>query len=353
MSSLSNEEIVRSGIYLIHERKEEEETEMKKFASILMVLVLLLMVPMTFCACKKTEGKNENLSSVEQSGTTGSNEVSEHKDQEISIEDTEIQYVTIAPHEIPEYEEQEISIEDTEVLNRDGVSIHILGGSLGEGPTRVLKMHVVNNTICNQGIRLKVEKLVIDGFSDTPLWEREYEMGTTTESELEFNMNLGNSIGIWNPGKIDIKFKVEFTDSLLYYYTDVTVYTSLYDSSKTYDFPYAYTFYDKDGVKMSVLDYKYSSSGDAELLFLFENSTECSITVSTEDSLVNGIPVYLNVYSMLDPEEKTVYTTHVYKNDLEDAKITKVDTISMTLYYKKDSNYKNKIACNPFELSIQ
>jgi hypothetical protein len=261
--------------------------------------------------------------------------------------------VTIAPHEIPEYKNQQISIEDTEVLNRDGVSIHILGGSLGKGPTRVLKMRVVNNYIGNQDIKLKVEKLVIDGFSDTPLWEREYEMSTTTESELEFNMNLGNSIGIWNPGKIDIKFKVEFTDSSLYYYTDVTVYTSLYDSSKTYDFPYAYTFYDKDGVKMSVLDYKYSSSEDAELLFLFENNTEGGITIGTEDSLVNGIPVYLNVYSMLDPGEKTVYSTHIYKNDLENAKITKVDTISMTLYYKKDSNYKNKIKCNPFEISIQ
>ncbi len=98
---------------------------MKKFASILMVLVLILLGPMTLCACNKTEGKNDSLSSVDQSGTTGANEVSEHEDQEISIEDTEIQYGTIAPHEIPEYEEQEISIEDTEVLNRDGVSIHI------------------------------------------------------------------------------------------------------------------------------------------------------------------------------------------------------------------------------------
>ena len=326
---------------------------MKRFASILMVLVLLLMVPMTFCACKKTEGKNENLSSVEQSGTTGSNEVSEHKDQEISIEDTEIQYVTIAPHEIPEYKNQQISIEDTEVLNRDGVSIHILGGSLGEGPTRVLKMRVVNNNIYNRELKLKVEKLVVDGFSDTPLWERIYEMGTTTESELEFDMNLGNSIGIWNPGKIEIKFKVDFDHELINYFTDVTVYTSLYDSSKTYDFPYAYTFYDKDGVKMSVLDYKYSSSGDADLLFLFENNTEDGITIGTEDSQVNGLPVYLNVYSMLDPGEKTVYSTHIYKNDLEDAKITKVDTIGMTLYYKKDSNYKNKIKCNPFEISVQ
>ena len=326
---------------------------MKKFASILMVLVLLLMVPMTFCACKKTEGKNESLSSVDQSGTTGANEVSEHEDQEISIEDTEIQYGTIAPHEIPDYEYQEISIEDTEVLNRDGLSVYILGGSLGEGPTRILKMRVVNNNIYNETVKLKVEKLVVDGFSDTPLWERIYEMGTTTESELEFDMNLGNSIGLWNPGKIEIKFKVDFDWELTNYFTDVTVYTSLYDSSKTYDFPYAYTFYDKDGVKMSVLDYKYSSSEDAELLFLFENNTEGGITIGTEDSQVNGIPVYLNVYSMLDPGEKTVYSTHIYKNDLEKAKITKVDTISMTLYYKKDSNYKNKIACNPFELSIQ
>ena len=167
---------------------------MKRFASILTVLVLILMGPMTLCACNKTEGKNESLSSVDQSGTTGSNEVSEHKDQEISIEDTEIQYGTIAPHEIPDYEYQEISIEDTEVLNRDGLSVHILGGSLGEGPTRVLKMRVVNNVVNNVAIKLKVEKLVIDGFSDTPLWERIYEMGTTTESELEFNTNLDNSI---------------------------------------------------------------------------------------------------------------------------------------------------------------
>ena len=322
---------------------------MKRFASILTVLVLILMVPMSFGACKKTEGKNE-----EQLETTGSNEISEPENQETSIEDTEIQYGTIVSHEIPEYEEQEISIEDTEVLNRDGVSIHILGGSLGEGPTRVLKMRVVNNNIYNETVKLKVEKLVVDGFSDTPLWERIYEMGTTTESELEFDMNLGNSIGIWNPGKIDIKFSVVYNEFIpqINYFTNVTVYTSLYDSSKTYDFPYAYTFYDKDGVKMSVLDYKYSSSEDAELLFLFENNTEGGITIGTEDSLVNGIPVYLNVYSMLDPGEKTVYSTHIYKNDLEDAKITKVDTIGMTLYYKKDSNYKNKIKCNPFEISI-
>ena len=323
---------------------------MKRFASILTVLVLILMVPMSFGACKKTEGKNE-----EQLETTGSNEIPEPENQETSIEVTEIQSGTIGLHEIPESEYQEISIEDTEVLNREGVSIHILGGSLGEGPTRVLKMRVVNNNIYNRELKLKVEKLVFDGFSDTPLWERKYEMGTTTESELEFNMNLGNSIGIWNPGKIEIKFKVDFDHELINYFTDVTVYTSLYDSSKTYDFPYAYTFYDKDGVKMSVLNYEYFSSGDAELQFLFENNTEDGITISTdhaEDSLVNGLPIYLNVYSMLDPGEKTVYSTHIYKNDLEKAKITKVDTISMTLYYKKDSNYKNKIKCNPFEISI-
>ncbi|MBR3032202.1 MAG: hypothetical protein IKH92_04190 [Clostridiales bacterium] len=323
---------------------------MKRFASILTVLVLILMVPMSFGACKKTEGKNE-----EQLETTGSNEIPEPENQETSIEVTEIQSGTIGLHEIPESEYQEISIEDTEVLNREGVSIHILGGSLGEGPTRVLKMRVVNNNIYNRELKLKVEKLVFDGFSDTPLWERKYEMGTTTESELEFNMNLGNSIGIWNPGKIEIKFKVDFDHELINYFTDVTVYTSLYDSSKTYDFPYAYTFYDKKGVKLSVLNYEYFSSGDAELQFLFENNTEDGITISTdhaEDSLVNGLPIYLNVYSMLDPGEKTVYSTHIYKNDLEKAKITKVDTISMTLYYKKDSNYKNKIKCNPFEISI-
>ena len=294
--------------------------DMKRFSSMLMILILILMVPMFFCSCKKKEIKLE----------------------------------TIGPHEIPEYEYQEISIEDTEVLNRDGVSVHILGGSLGEGPTRVLKMRVVNNNIYNRELKLKVEKLVIDGFSDTPLWERIYEMGTTTESELEFDMNLVNSIGIWNPGKIDIKFSVVYDEFIpqINYFTDVTVYTSLYDPSKTYDFPYAYTFYDKDGVKMSVLDCKYSSSGDAELLFLFENNAECGIMVRTEDSLVNGLPVYLNVISMLDAGEKTVYSTHIYKSALEEANITKVDTISMTLYYKKDSNFKDKIECDPFAISI-
>lgn len=324
---------------------------MKRFASILTVLVLILMVPMSFGACKKTEGKNE-----EQLETTGSNEIPEPENQEISIEDTEIQYGTIAPHEIPDYEYQDISIKDTEVLNREGLSIHILGGSLGKGPTRVLKMRVVNNYIGNQDIKLKVEKLVIDGFSDTPLWERIYEMGTTTESELEFEMNLGNSIGIRNPGKIDIKFKVFFMSSWISYYPDVTLYTSSYDASKTYDLPYAFTFYDKDGVKMSVLEYKHSSSGDAELQFLFENNTEDGITISTdhsEDSLVNGLPIYLNVYSMLDPGEKTVYSMRIYKKDLEKAKIAKIDTISMNLYMKKDSNYKDTIKCNPFTITIQ
>lgn len=325
---------------------------MKRFASILMVLVLLLMVPMTFCACKKTEGKNE-----EQLETTGSNEIQEHEEQEISIEDTEIQYGTIAPHEIPESEYQEISIKDTEVLNREGLSIHILGGSLGEGPTRVLKMRVVNNVVNNVAIKLKVEKLVIDGFSDTPLWERKYEMGTTTESELEFNTNLDNSIGIRNPGKIEIKFKVDLgLGPRFNYFANVTVYTSSYDTSKTYDLPYAFTFYDKNDVKMSVLNYEYFSSGDAELQFLFENNTEDGITISTdhsEDSLVNGLPIYLNVYSMLDPGEKTVYSMRIYKKDLEKAKIAKIDTISMNLYMKKDSNYKDTIKCNPFTITIQ
>lgn len=330
---------------------------MKRFASILTVLVLILMVPMSFGACKKTEGKNESLSSVDQSGPAGANEVSEHEDQEISIEDTEIQYGTIAPHEIPDYEYQEISIKDTEVLNREGLSIHILGGSLGEGPTRVLKMRVVNNVVNNVAIKLKVEKLVIDGFSDTPLWERKYEMGTTTESELEFNTNLDNSIGIRNPGKIEIKFKVDLgLGPRFNYFANVTVYTSSYDASKTYDLPYAFTFYDKNGVKMSVLNYEYFSSGDAELQFLFENNTEDGITISTdhsEDSLVNGLPIYLNVYSMLDPGEKTVYSMRIYKKDLEKAKIAKIDTISMNLYMKKDSNYKDTIKCNPFTITIQ
>lgn len=333
---------------------------MKKFASNLLVFVLILTVPMSFSACKKIEGQNENLSSEDRLETTDPNEIPEHEHQDSSIEDTEIpnknQFGTIGSHEIPECEYQEISIEDTEILNKDGLSIHIYGYDVGEGTTRALKMRVYNETPGHPVI-LKVEKLYVDGFSDTPRWECLYENGTITESELEFNMNIGNSIGLWNPGKIDIKFKVEYEDTLHSYVTEnMTVYTSLYDASKTYEFPYAYNFYDKDGVRMSVLTYEYSSSGDAELQFLFENSTKDGITIQTdhsEDSLVNGLPIYLNVYSMLDPGEKTVYSTRISKSDLEKAKITKINTISMNLYYKKDSNYKDRIKCDPFTISVQ
>jgi hypothetical protein len=258
---------------------------------------------------------------------------------------------TIAPHEVPKYEYQEIKIEDTEIWNKDGLSIHVNGFELDIGTTRLLKMTITNQT--GHPVRLNLNRLAVDGFSEIPLWMEDVENGATIDTDLQFFMTVGDYIGDWTPGRFDIIFEVKYTDNESTYLTDLmTVYTSAYDANKTFDFSYGYTFHDANGVKITVLDFRQSNRGDADILLLIENNSDTDILVRDEASLINNLPVDLFMFKMLAPGEKVIDTVNISKDDLESAKITKIETIGMLLSIQIGDDFSSKTNCNPFTISV-
>lgn len=350
---------------------------MKRFASILMTLIMLLAFPLTLCACNKSDKGNdgrsflgrqitesevetftepvptvpptEPVTSSDPDPTTPTTDDLSKTSKMTTSFDCPVE--TIGPHEIPEYEYQEIKIEDTEIWNKEGLSIHVYGYELGYGTTRTLKLRVDNQT--GHPVKLNLERIAVDGFSEIPLWLAECENGITTECDLEFFMTVGDYIGDWNPGRFDIIFKVEYTDTQATYLTDLmTFYTSVYDENKTFDLSYGYTVYDADGIKITVLDYVISNRGDADILMLIENNTDMDIIVRDEESLINNLPVDLFMFKMLAPGEKVIDTVSIYEDNLKDAKITKVETIGMKLSIQKGDDRANEIKCDPFTISV-
>ena len=349
---------------------------MKKFLPELLILSLLIGIPMTICSCKHEEGSRKlaRRSGFPIETMTETDTPSSSSEPSVSPEPTDTDPTTttsetlskgseitssfdcevevLPPHEVPEYEYKEIKIEDTEILNKDGLSIHIYGYSVGIGTTRSLLMRVDNQT--GHPVTLHLERLTVDGYSMVPLWMMDFESGSTKECELEFFQTLGNEIGLWNPGKFEVSFKVEYTDVQETYVSEpATVLTSLYDENYVYEIPYEYTVYDENGIKISVLGYNPPSRSDATLLFLIENHSDQDIQVKTEESLINGIPVNIHLFQMLSPGEKVIATPTIYQSRLDDAKISKVKQIEMILRIQIGSDYKNAILTDPFAVSVE
>jgi len=349
---------------------------MKKFLSEFMILILLIGIPMSFCSCKHEEGakKLSKRSGLPKETMTETAIPSTSPEPSVSPEPTETDPTTttsetlskgsemtssfdcelevLPPHEVPEYEYKEITIEDTEILNRDGLSIHVYGYSVGIGTTRSLLMKVDNQT--GHPVTLHLERLTVDGYSMIPLWMMEFENGTAKECELEFFQTLGTEIGLWNPGKFEVSFKVEYTDVQETYVSELaTVLTSLYDENYVHEIPYQYTIYEDNGIKISVLGFDPPSRSEAQLLLLIENNSEHEIQIKTEESLVNGIPVSIHIFQSLVSGEKIVATPRISKSKLGEAKISTIKTIEMILRIQFDNDFKNYILTDPFAVSVE
>ena len=349
---------------------------MKRLFSKVITLLLIIGIPLSVCACKHEEGakkltrrtgiKTETMTETDPPTSTSEPELSPEPTDSVSEPTTkeslskgsenttsfDCDVEVLPPREVPAYEYEEIKIEDTEILNKDGLSVHIYGYSVGIGTTRSLLMKVDNQT--GHPVTLHLEKILVDGFTEIPLWMNSFENGTTTECELEFFLTLGPDIGLWNPGKFDITFKVEYTDtSETYIAAPGSVLTSAYDENKVIDLSYGYTVYEENGIKISVLGYNPPSRADASLLLYIENNSEHEIFVKTEESLVNGIPVSVNVLQTLFPGEKTATTLTIYKSRLEEVKISTIETISMILRIQFDNDFKNYIILDPFAVSVK
>lgn len=349
---------------------------MKKLLSKLMVLILVIGIPLSVCSCKHENGakKITRRSALTKESTTETDIPVSSSEPEVSPEPTESEPTTttsetlskgseitstydcdvavLPPREVPEYQYQEVKIEDTEIHNKDGLSIHVYGYELGIGTTRSLLMKVDNQT--GHPVKLSLERLSVDGYSMIPLWMMSYENGQTTDCSLEFFQTIGTEIGLWNPGKFEISFKVEYTDTQETYVTELApVFTSLYDENNTFEIPYEYVVYEKDGIKISVLGYNPPSKSEASLLILIENNSEHDIQVKTEESLVNGIPVNVHLFQQLVPGQKVIATPMIYKSKLDEVKISTIKTISMILRIQFDSDYKNYIILDPFAVSVE
>ena len=348
--------------------------KMKRFFSVFLTTAIIASMSLALCSCSRNEKskasakkpriKTESVTESEPTDTTPEPQVSpDPTDTSESTDETlskgseitssyDCEVETLAPHEVPDYVYQEITIEDTEILNQEGLSVHVYGFKLGTGTNRSLLMRVDNQT--GHPVKLDLQKMKVDGFCEIPMWMMEFENGTTTECELEFFLTVGDYIGLWNPGKIELLFEVKYTDTESTYKTALLpVYTSAYDETKTYEFPYALVIYDADGVKISVLEYELTKRGDAYLRFIIENNSDKEIVVREEESLINGVPVELSMFDMMDPGDKAITYTSILASKLSDAKITQIKTIGMILSIEFDHDYNTQIKTEPFTISVE
>lgn len=368
--------------YNFPEKKRKKGRKMKRFLSLLLTLAMLLSMPLCFAACKseekskKKKNKNPKITMVQSetdteteshtavmtetevpSETPKETESKESKDPTFGKETTEVPtssmegpVETIGPHEVPAYEYQEVTFDPVEISNRDGLTITATGYTTGMGTIRTLTLHIENKS--GHAVRINSEMIAVEDFQLLPMYLIDVEDQASVDEDYEFFQTLGEEIGLWNPGKIDLIFSVEYKDNGERYFTQrASIKTNLYDENKTYDFSYAAPIFKNDDISISALDFRMTDY-NAELVLLLENNSDRTLRVEKETVYVNGIDILCTMVCTLEPGNKSVYTLDISKSRLEDAAIKKVDTISLQLYYAEKDDYRNKNLCDPVNIKV-
>ena len=369
--------------YNFAEKKWKKGRKMKRILSLLLTLGMLISMPLCLAACKSEESskkKKKNMSPkltmteslpetetetqtavmTETEGpaeTPKETESQESKDPTFGKETTEAPtstmegpVETIGPHEAPEYSYQEVTFDPVEISNRDGLTITATGYKMGMGTIRTLTLHIENKS--GHTVRINSEMIAVEDFQLLPMYLIDVEDQATVDEDYEFFLTLGDEIGLWNPGKIDLIFSVEYKDNGERYFTErASIRTNLYDENKTYDFSYAAPIFKNDDILISALDYRMTDY-NAELVLLLENNSDRTLRVEKETVYVNGIDILCTMICTLEPGNKSVYTLDISKTRLQDAAIKKVETISLQLYYAEKDDYKNKNLCDPVNIKV-
>ena len=350
---------------------------MKKAISLLTVFAMMTSFACFFSSCKKDEdsGKGKSLlkavvptetetetvpviptdtdptdippTDTDPTGTTSDG--LQKNSSETSSYDCPVS--VIGPHEIPDYEYQDVQIEDTLIIDKDGLTVHVNGYTLGQGTERMLLMHLENKT--GHQVSLSLKHLSVDGFNMLPMWLKKFDDGANEDFDVEFYLTLGNEIGLWNPGMFEISFEVEYTDTEATYVSDrAKFFTSVYDQNKVYDIPYAAVLFENADVRISAVDY-VMYRGEPRLYLLFENlSAENEYTFRFEESLINGVPASLFTIVTLGPGEKAIDTLYLSEGILEDCGVDKIETISAIMMYSAPDEYFDGNLTDPFTLSV-
>lgn len=376
--------------YNFTERKETGES-MKKRVSIFLVMTMLLTMLAAVSACKseettkkkkKTTKKTketvettdpddtetepadsstdtpttetpESSDASDPTDTSDSSDMSFGKDQNPSTHGPEGEILQIGPHEIPEYEYHQVSVEEQELVNSEGLVVKITGYKLGNGTDRTFQLNVDNQT--GHPVKMMSEFFAVNGFELSGFFVGEFEDQTNTDTEFEFFMTLGTDIGDWDPRTVDFRFSVEYTDTEATYKTEpVRIVTSAYEEGNEpqYDFSYGATLFDDGTMKVVAIDFGSDNWGGNELVLYIENNRDTTMLFQKDLLRVNGIDISELLYKFIQPHSKAIAYITFFESDLEEADITKIETITLSILIQEDGNYKDKIIGDPVTIEV-
>lgn len=262
---------------------------MKKLSALFLMFILILSV--SSCGIKKEESvsvKDADLYSEFKIDTAEIKDKDEFSQDGFSASVTDISYedvVTKINLKLENNKEQKITVTTTDLS--------------------------VNGLMCNDSAIVEMRPMSKNESYIEISNEWFYDMNITTISDIEFVIKV-----------FDERNEEILKSDVLKIKTDAPwTYRQKYEKD-------GFEIYKSGGVSLFVRQLEKSElSGDYELVFFAENNTKSTISIMSEEVLVNGISVEPLFVMTVGENKKSVDSMLFYKSNLEEAKIEKIKTV--------------------------
>ncbi len=263
-------------------------------------------------------------------------------DETPAVEETAVQAPAIAG--TPEVEEQVL-------VDQDGVRITLTGFEEDDfwGPCFLIL--VENNT--DQNITATVDWACVNGYMVYASLYAKVTPGNKSNERLSFTTSDLEETGIQTITEMILGIKVYDSDTYDDIFTTdaITIHTSLYGSyTQVYD-DSGEVLYDQGGVRIISKGMGHDDIWGHYARFYIENNSGRYITISNEDTAVNGFMVNGFLYVRILPGMRAIDELSFSDSTLEENGITSVDTIEVNFRIYDSNTYDTIANTESFTLS--
>lgn len=258
----------------------------------------------------------------------------------------------IGPHETAPYAYQKVEIAEQTVWNENGVTITATGYKLENKISFYVLLHVVNQS--GHPVSILSDSGYMDGFYVSAYSSAELEDGMEDDAHIMVYSSLGSYIGDWNPGLIEVSFKIEFPDIKQTQQTPyLPIHTSLEGQVQIMDFSCGAELYNDGSIRAVAYDFHQKDNKDYALYIYVENNSDTDYYVKDGITYLNGMETDPFVMERVDAHKKCVAEVRFYKDDLESWGVCPpIKEILISLAFAPVDDFFNEQSTDPVRVKV-
>ena len=261
---------------------------------------------------------------------------------------------SVARKETQDYKDfkiEQTTVTESDTFSENGVSVSVLGLAFEDYVTKI-KLHVKNDT--DDVLRITTANLSVNGLMCTESYFAQVEAKTEQDAFIEISNSWLGKMGVSTIAELE--FMVKVFDSLYNEILTSDILKVTTDAPSSYKQKYdakGVVIYEKEGVRLVARSLaKSAHSDDYELEFYVENNQDTTISIASKDVTVNKKELdALFVVSVL-PGKKCVDTMVFYADDLKDANIKNISSVS-AVFQAFDENFAPVFETERISIPVQ